>query len=273
VFYFEIDIALSREPLYYSEDSVRLARFIALIVMNISSVLFCIILVLRYIEDHRLKRVLKVVKQNDHICNTYSAPILISEILFALFQPYPFLEGYKILTDKHFYLRTVEYEINTLLLLPVLARAYTVYSFLISMTWFYNAKADRVSKMFGGRISRLFAVKCLLFEYPLMTILMFQISSSILLAYFIRIVEYSDEFTNNTETQMTEFKYLGDALYFVYITYCTIGYGDYFPKTNLGRVFGIITALIGTYLTSITIICLQNRFDLSPIENQVIVFI
>jgi hypothetical protein len=144
IFYFEIDIEKNRLPQFYIENQVKTARYIALIVMNISSILFCIILVFRYLEKNKLRRLLKIIREKDNICKTGSIYLLIFEILLALLQPYPFLMDVKILTNKYWYLRTVEYEINTLLLIPVLLRCYTVISAIISLSPYYNAKADRV---------------------------------------------------------------------------------------------------------------------------------
>jgi hypothetical protein len=144
VFYFEINIEYTRNPDLYVEAQIIAARYTSLVIMNISTLLFCIILVLRYIEKNKLRKMLKLIRARDNICKTGGIYLLVAEILMALVQPYPFLVGIKIVTNKHWYLRTVEYEINTLLLIPVLLRVYTVYTFLISISPYYSAKADRV---------------------------------------------------------------------------------------------------------------------------------
>ena len=48
-----------------------------------------------------------------------------------------------------------------------------------------------------------------------------------------------------------------------------VGYGDYYPKTNLGRFIGITAAIIGTTIVSILIISLQSNLTPSKIETQV----
>jgi hypothetical protein len=101
-------------------------------------------LILRYLEKNKLRRTLKVIKKDDNICKTGSIYLLFVEIIFAALQPYPFLIDIKVMTNQEWYLLTMEYEINSLLLLPVLLRCYTLYGFLISLSPYYNAKADRV---------------------------------------------------------------------------------------------------------------------------------
>jgi hypothetical protein len=121
--------------------------------------------------------------------------------------------------------------------------------------------------MFGGRLTRLFAIKCLLIEYPLVVLGLVYISSAVFLAYILRILEYANDLSS--ETSMSQFKYLGDTLWFIFVTYATIGYGDYYPKTNLGRVFSIIAAVLGTYLASVIIVSLQLKLELHPTETNV----
>jgi hypothetical protein len=94
---------------------------------------------------------------------------------------------------------------------------------------------------------------------------------TIVLAYMLRIVEGGVELDDHegVENPHYEFRYLGDALWFIYTTYLTIGYGDLFPKTNLGRVIGIVTSLIGTAITSLAIVTMLEKFNLNGYEKNV----
>jgi hypothetical protein len=55
----------------------------------------------------------------------------------------------------------------------------------------------------------------------------------------------------------------------VYLFIILVGYGDYFPKTILGRIVGLCAAMIGTMVTSLFIVNLQSRLSLRGIEQQV----
>ena len=45
--------------------------------------------------------------------------------------------------------------------------------------------------------------------------------------------------------------YFADALYFSFVTGLTIGYGDIVPVTLAGRVFAIMTGLVGILITGL----------------------
>lgn len=64
-----------------------------------------------------------------------------------------------------------------------------------------------------------------------------------------------------------------DAYYFTIITLTTIGYGDFSPQTNLGKIFTIFYVLIGLGIISSFILLLARQPDrkrpfLSPPPHQ-----
>jgi voltage-gated potassium channel len=48
----------------------------------------------------------------------------------------------------------------------------------------------------------------------------------------------------------------------------TVGYGDIYPKTTMGRIVGIIIALWGLFLVSIFTVTLSNLFTFSMGEKK-----
>ena len=55
------------------------------------------------------------------------------------------------------------------------------------------------------------------------------------------------------------FKNLTTSMWNVIITLTTVGYGDYYPVTNLGRLIGIITAFWGVFFVSLFVVALMLR--------------
>jgi Na+-translocating ferredoxin:NAD+ oxidoreductase RnfE subunit len=44
---------------------------------------------------------------------------------------------------------------------------------------------------------------------------------------------------------------LSESLYFAFVTGLTIGYGDFSPKTLLGRVLAVVIGILGVLLTAL----------------------
>ena len=59
----------------------------------------------------------------------------------------------------------------------------------------------------------------------------------------------------------------------VIITLTTVGYGDYYPVTNLGRLIGIITAFWGVFFVSLFVVALTNTLELEESELRAFILL
>jgi len=48
----------------------------------------------------------------------------------------------------------------------------------------------------------------------------------------------------------------------------TVGYGDFFPKTTLGRLIGIIIAFWGVFIVSLFVVSLSTMLEFDSGENK-----
>jgi len=48
----------------------------------------------------------------------------------------------------------------------------------------------------------------------------------------------------------------------------TVGYGDYYPRTNLGRILGIICCFWGVFLVSMMVVTLTMSSEFEPKEQR-----
>ena len=67
------------------------------------------------------------------------------------------------------------------------------------------------------------------------------------------------------------FQNLTTAMWLIIITMTTVGYGDYSPKTNFGRLVGVITAFWGVFFVSLFVVALTNTLE--PDESEMRAFI
>jgi len=51
-----------------------------------------------------------------------------------------------------------------------------------------------------------------------------------------------------------------------FVTMATVGYGDYYPKTHLGRITGVGVCLVGMISVSLFVVFLQQLIEFNPKE-------
>ena len=57
-----------------------------------------------------------------------------------------------------------------------------------------------------------------------------------------------------------------NAMWNVIVTLTTVGYGDYFPRTLLGRAVAFMMAFWGVFIVSMMVVTLTNSLNMSPLE-------
>ena len=59
-----------------------------------------------------------------------------------------------------------------------------------------------------------------------------------------------------------------NSLWNVIVTMTTVGYGDFFPKTTMGRLVGIIICFWGVVVVSVFVVTLTNMLAFDPSEDK-----
>jgi succinate-acetate transporter protein len=59
---------------------------------------------------------------------------------------------------------------------------------------------------------------------------------------------------------------LPNTFWVTIVTMTTVGYGDYYPKSSMGRFVGIIIALWGVFIVSLFVVSLTNLLEFTKSE-------
>ena len=65
-----------------------------------------------------------------------------------------------------------------------------------------------------------------------------------------------------------DFRLYANCLWNVVITICTVGYGDIYPKTHLGRLVGIISCFWGFFVISMMVVTLGQIVNFTNEEES-----
>jgi potassium intermediate/small conductance calcium-activated channel subfamily N protein 2 len=109
--------------------------------------------------------------------------------------------------------------------------------------------------MAGCKATYMFAGKSLMKSTPYTVLIISLFLSVAIMGYNLRIFER----TLAVESSQ-DFGLMSNSIWNVLVTMTTVGYGDYFPKTNVGRIIGIIVSFWGVFIVSLFVVTLSNMF-------------
>jgi hypothetical protein len=64
------------------------------------------------------------------------------------------------------------------------------------------------------------------------------------------------------------FDSLPNCMWFVIVTMATVGYGDFFPTSYMGRIIGMVSCFWGVFTLSTMVVILNNLLEFSEAEQK-----
>lgn len=126
-------------------------------------------------------------------------------------------------------------------------RIYHLVRGTLVVTDFMSSRAYRIWSIYGNKWGEIFAFKCF-----------FKTNSFILssVLYLIICVLYGALYRFNGQQAKIQFNDLqnfswANSMWCAFITMTSVGYGDFYPKTEVGRIVGVFWALSGAYIQSL----------------------
>ena len=259
------------EGIYKTNKSLyNLSRNFCLIICSTSSIFFILASLNRYIIYLLFDKCSGNVEQKvSFFSYDYFGGFLI-ESLLALIHPSFIGKDRYFKTRKTIYRTETKYEVNDILLLICLLRIYIFIRYFISTSQFNTPRSQRIAKLIGGNLNRLFVVKCLIIKNPFKFLIIISFSIILVGSFMLRIAESPayEEPTEEGEYNDNDYRKFENCIWNVMITMTTVGYGDYYPITLIGRLVNVFLSIAGTLLTSYMVVFLQNELVFSDNEDM-----
>ena len=122
--------------------------------------------------------------------------------------------------------------------------------------------------MYGCRADFSYSLKCMFKDHPLKLIVIVYGLSALLLAYALYLAERPLRVEEGGHSQHQAATDFPDALWLIFMTATTVGYGDYFPKTPLGRIIIMLVAIWGTLVVSVMVVVVGNTLSMQKTETK-----
>jgi len=230
------------------------------IITNVSTIPLMLSIVAKRLLFIRWMKTKKYLTELDNLYNTGIFKRMIFEILMCLVMPYPFFYDYTYKERANEWVEEIDFEWNDFLLcFCIMFRFIYLFRTLLSMSFYTEARAQRVCAIYGCDANYNFALKALMKENPYKVLTVSILTSLLAFSYLLRLFERKvDENFSNFTT----------AMWNMVITMTTIGYGDYYAKSHMGRVIAIIIAFWGVFYVSLFVVALNNMLIFSSPQSK-----
>jgi hypothetical protein len=186
------------------------------------------------------------------------------EIIMLLIIPYPRMNFDLYLPLRYqFEMHTLCYKASEIAYLIMFLRIEIVLRAISLFSPYEDHLARTYCRRYKVPADARFGIKCLIAQYPLYVIICSAMAGMILLATIFRILERPMD--NLTTYYYSDYS---NALWFLFENMSTLGYGEYLPVSDFGRVVSVLGYFIGTSLFSLMVLTMQEKISLNIPQSK-----
>ena len=161
----------------------------------------------------------------------------------------------------------VEVDIDLLISIIVPLRVYLLFRMFAFYSAWADDRAEKICNECNSNGGVGFAIKAELKERPYTVVSFLLILSILIFGYGLRNIELA--FMQKAPIKsFQDWRYIWNGFWCIVITILTVGYGDYYPQTHVGRLIAVVACLWGTFLISLMVVSLTNSVDFTPQEQK-----
>jgi hypothetical protein len=205
---------------------------------------------------------------------------VIVECLIAIIHPNAYFLGKNFIyvhSYPDWFSEELKFSVNEILLAFMMVRIYFIIKFFVTLSYYQSSRAARTCRMYGESNSYLFAVRCIFNRNPFRFVLILFLFSLFSFSITIRIFErlfLTSRNSNLDHIFLTfDYGYFINSVWCSIITMLTVGYGDYYPRTIMGRVYTIFEVLSGLVAVSLVTVGYFKNSELNSAQNKVYILL
>mmetsp|Transcript_13139 Transcript_13139/g.14482 ORF Transcript_13139/g.14482 Transcript_13139/m.14482 type:complete len:461 (-) Transcript_13139:248-1630(-) len=159
--------------------------------------------------------------------------------------------------------KTIEYSFDSLVAAIMLFRLYLVWRLFSLYSSWADDRAEAICNkhLCEGGVN--FAIKAELKERPYTIVGTVLLASIFIFGFAIRNSELP-----YMEESGQDWSYIWNGMWCIIITMTTVGFGDFYPMTYVGRIVGIVACFWGTFLVSLMVVSLTISSEFTAQEKK-----
>lgn len=221
--------------------------------------LVCLTLASRYLEY--VKNYLYIKEIDKPFYKTQFLLYAFLEIMTYLIFQYPNMSNYLVIIQLG---NTFILPLSSVLASLCIFRLCYSFKLFKNLTKWTSLQSENICDNYACEASSSFAFKALQKEYPFITLTLIFLLTCICFGFSLRIYELF--YWEGIQNKHQDWTYSWNAVWCIFVSMTTVGYGDFFPKTHFGRFIVIIACIIGTYFVSMLMVFMTQKSILDETE-------
>ncbi|CAP26108.1 Protein CBG05673 [Caenorhabditis briggsae] len=161
------------------------------------------------------------------------------------------------------HVKMINVPVDVLLSVPMFLRSYLVCRFMVLHSkQFQDAATRSIAALNRISMDFRFVIKTMMADHPLRVLIVFTLSYWMCMSWMFTQCERYDG-------QLDVEHYYLNSMWFIMVTFMSIGYGDIVPNTYCGRCLSITTGIVGAGVSSALIAIISRKLELSRAEKHV----
>ncbi|CAD8127362.1 unnamed protein product [Paramecium sonneborni] len=190
---------------------------------------------------------------------------LIIEVLLMLPSPTPFTQRIKVGFHERYSGTQRYYYLNEILTYILTCRVVLLIKIALKFQAFYSSQIGRLCRLYSTDFDTHLIFKICMKDIPGYTLMGLFGAGMLLFGYSMEIAERA---LLRDETSFTNYN-VGQSLWVTLITIATVGYGDFYPTTDLGRISMAVCVFWGVSNTSLFTAMLYSMLQAETSEELV----
>lgn len=253
--------------LEYSHKDKNRHQF-SLYISMVSTICLIISILFEYLINSELLHLVQKLPIKLWIYNQERLYNLFGNIILFIWHPSPIFSSIEVKFKITNYDLDQIMPFNSILYSITLFKLWFLFKFVLYYSEYTSSRMNRVCLMNKFKVNFSFCIKALMEKTPFHVQFLFFIMSTLYCSICIRIFERDlDPYTNQI------FSNFYNCVWYTIITMTTVGFGDFYPDSLLGKLIGILASFIGVILMSISVITVSSLVDFNNQEyNTFLIF-
>lgn len=189
---------------------------------------------------------------------------LLTVVLIFIFHPNPVFHKIRFTIYNTKFETDQELYVNDIMFSLLLFRLWFIFKLMVVFSEYSSARTQRVCRMNNFSVNFSFCMKSLMQNIPYHVFGLLLLLCLIFCSCNLRVYERGLDLVSQMQ-----FSNYWNSIWCIIITMTTVGFGDYYPSSIIGRIIGIISCFNGVFLISMLVATITNVLNLSSHEQNV----